>query len=271
MEDKTNPKNKQKQFSLLILGIFVGVAILICGFVFIHNYDDAFVNRYDSLFSAREIMAIRYIFLAMLYIVSAVVLKVIFRKRVRILVLLLTATIVPIICYHFNYITFKKDGALYPLVAEGGIFHFITIGDYNFDGINDQEYHILYDERQFSTTEGGHFNDTLVDFVNTTAIGTGGALHVTNCSYDWEMKTLNLEFQKDVMFKEIKILVKFKDTENIENVSFHFKDDEFTTIKHTVENSNTLSITFDSQMCKQWQNNSEKEWVDIPIYIYVDE
>lgn len=62
----------------------------------------------------------------------------------------MSAVLLPTLCYQFNYHAFGKDGFLYPLVDKGGIFHFIVIGDYNFDGMNDELYHVKYDERDVS-------------------------------------------------------------------------------------------------------------------------
>mgnify|MGYP003295038749 CR=1 FL=1 len=207
--------------------------------------------------------------LAVIFIFAAIVLKLIFKKRVRVWILLLASVIIPIICYNFNYHAFEKDGFLYPLVDEGGVFHFIVIGDYNFDGINDDEYHILYEERTVSSRYGGHFDDTIIDYIDTFAIGTGGGLSGCHCFYKWEERYIMLFLDEDsVKLKQVEIFVAFQDGVKAENVSFYLDDYK---LDHIVNKNNSISIIFDADTCLELQNRLIGEEWYIPIYYIVNE
>ena len=167
---------------------------------------------------------------------------------------------------------FKEGGFLFPLVDKGGIFHFIAIGDYNFDGINDEEYHILYDEREYSFRYATTADDTVVRSVQTSAIGTGPSLNGTFSFYDPDERVIDLHLDKNnITFKQITVAVSFYDPTLAKNTSFYLLDEGETILHHTIKSDNTLSVVFDAQTCAKWQNNSEKEHITIPIgYVVKD-
>ncbi len=270
---KNEAKSSQRHTAWKVLGIFALVAILICGFVFIFNYNRAYDDYTGAgWFPPSFGIIVWHYLLAIIFIFVAIILKIALRKRVRIWMLLLASVLIPIFCYNFNFRAYGKDGFLYPLVDEGGIFHFIVIGDYNFDGMNDERYHILYDERQISSGCGGHFDDTIIDFIETTAIGTGASLEGTFCFYDWENRIIDLHLDKsDVEFKQIKITVVFQDPTMAERTAFYLRDSDGVLLDHTVNVNNSVSIVFDADTCADWQNTSENERIKIPIKYVVND
>ncbi len=146
-----------------MFGIFALAIIFICGFVFIINYNIAYDDDSGAGWLPPSFAVIFYYFwIVITSIIAAIVLKIAFKKRVRILVLLLSAILLPIICYNFNYHTLKRDGSLYFLMDKGGIFHFIAIEDYNFDGITDKHYEIETQKRTVRYTGAGVFHPEIL-------------------------------------------------------------------------------------------------------------
>ena len=170
---KNENKNNQQHFAWKVLGIFAFVAILICSFVFIFNYNRAYDDNAGGGWLPPSFGVIVWHFLlAIVFIFVAIVLKIALRKRVRIWMLLLASVLIPIICYNFNYRALGKDGILYPLVDKGGIFHFIIIEDYNFDGITDKYYEIETQKRTIEDTCDDGFHRQILSVTSkTTGVG----------------------------------------------------------------------------------------------------
>ncbi len=244
--------------------IFAVAIILICGLVFIFNYSSAYNNDSGAGFIPPSFGVIYYFFLiALAFIIAAILLKVTLRKRVNIGTLLLSAVLLPILCYLFNYHSLGENGFLHFLVDDGGVLNFVVIGDYDFDGMNDEYHHILYDEREYSSRYGGHFDDTIIDYIDTTAVGTGAALSGCHCSYDWEEKVIKLYLAEgNVKLKQIKITVAFQDPSMAEKVSFYLGDTE---LEHTLNEGNTVSIVFDAVSSSKLQNSIDRNHRYIPI------
>ena len=257
----TEQKNKNTIWKVLL--IFALAIILICGVVFLFNYDIAYDDDSGGGWLPPSFGVIfLYFILSVISIVAAIILKIVYRKRVSIISLLVAAIIMPIICYQFNYNTLKKDGALYSLVDEGGIFHFIAIKDFNFDGMNDDRYHILYDERRYSARYGGHFDDEIIDYIDTVAIGTGPALNAF-CFYDWEEKVIDLHLNKDnIVYKEIIVTVAFQEAAIAKKTSFYLNNLELTPDETSEK---TVTFIFDAETCANWQSASEVEFIEIPF------
>ncbi len=268
-ENNIITEQKTKKIVWKVLLIFTLAIIFICGVVFLFNYDIAYDDNSGAgwLPPSFSVIFLYFIF-SVISIVAAIILKIVYKKRVSIISLLAVAIIMPIICYKFNYNTLKKDGALYPLVDEGGIFHFIAIKDFNFDGMNDERYHILYDERRDSARYGGHFNDKIIDYIDTVAIGTGPALNAS-CSYDWEEKVIELLLNRDnIVYKEIIVTVAFQEASVANRTSFYLNNSEL--IPDEISEK-SVTFIFDAETCANWQSASEVEIIEIPFeYIVMD-
>lgn len=267
---KKENKNSEQHIAWKVLGIFALIIFFICSFVFIFNYNRVYDDDAGGgWLSPSSVIVIRHYLLAIIFIFAAIVLKITLKKRVRIWMLLLASVIIPIICYNFNYRFFGKDGFLYPLVDKGGIFHFIVIGDYNFDGMNDEQHHILYDEREYSMRYGGHFDDIIIEYIDTNSVGTGGGLSGCHCFYDWEERVIQLFLDEDsVRLKQVEILVAFQEPSIAYDVSFYLDNSK---LNHTVNKNKTISIVFDADTCLKLQKRLDGEERYIPIKYVVNE
>ncbi|MBR6709023.1 MAG: hypothetical protein IKL84_05030 [Clostridia bacterium] len=257
-------ENSRTHTTWIIPGFFALAIVLVCGFAFLSHYADAYRTDTDGgWLSPSDGVVIRHIFLALCFVLAAVVLKLICRNRVRLSMLLLTAVILPTALYHLHYHAYQKDGLLYPLVDRGGTFHFIAIGDYNFDGVNDEQYRILHDERVSAMRYGGHFDDTLIDYIETRAVGVGAGLEGTFCFYDWEERVIDLHLNKrGVDLREIKITVAFRESEVAANAEFYLENAVLPVERHS---DSMVTLTFDAVTCAAWQNGAENEFLTIPI------
>lgn len=250
--------------------IFAAAIVLICGIIFLFDYNNAYKTSTDGGWIPPSFGVIYYYFLvSVVSIIVSIILKIILKKRVKIWSLIATAVLFPIFCYNFNILTYSKAGLLYPLVDKGGIFHFIVNHDFNFDGMNDEQHHLLYDERKYSTREGGHFDDTIIDYIDSTAIGTGPALSVFT-SYDWENKIIDLHINNDnVIYKKVTITIAFIDPEMAKSSVFYF-DKIIEPIQNvTINEDNTVTLMFDAETCADWQFKSGMDLIEIPIKYHV--
>jgi len=255
-----NSEERQAKASWRIVGYFSLAITLICFFVFLYNYSDAYSTPEFSIF--KYVMVGHYILLAIFFLFCAVIVKLIFGRRVRLSLLLLSAVLLPTVLYNVNKHTLKEGAVFHFLVEDGGLLHFIPNHDFNFDGMNDEQYRLYYEEREESSGYGGHYNDKYVRLIDTRATGTGAGLNCTFCFYDWEKQIIDLFLEKDVRYKEIRIKVIFRDPEFTEKVSFYLDGRK---LDGEIINDITVLIVFDEKICRGWQINSEKDSITIPI------
>ncbi len=277
---ETKRKNLYSKKTLIVFCIFACVVFLACGIIFLINYRIAYNDSTDGGFIPPSFALKFYYFLIIVSAIAiAIVLKLIFKQSIKFGYLFLVAVFLPILCYNLNYHTLKRGGIFNFLVNDGGIFHFMAIGDYNFDGINDERYHILYDEREISSGYGGHFNDNIIGHINTKAVGKGAALNSVHASYDWEDRIITLIFQKsNLELSHIELNVTFRDPEMAKKVSFYILESEYQPISdmgievsHTVKEDGSVTLLFDSYTCAEWQRNSENEYVGLYFRYVIDD
>lgn len=264
-EPDIQPSTSKRNTTWIVLGVFAATLAILCGLIFLFNYEIAYDDYSGAGWLPPSVAVIYYYFLLTLFFFFlAFCLKLIFRKNIYLWTLLLTTLLLPILCYQFNYHTLKKDGPLFPLVAEGGIFHFIAIGDFNFDGINDKEYHRLYEERTYSLKYSAHPNDIL-QHISTTAIGTGPSLESCFCFYDEEKSSIDLHLNKNgVELKQIELIVYFSDPQMGEKISFYEIHESGAILHpHTINEDGAVVLRFDADTCLNWQTNSEKDYITI--------
>ena len=109
-ENKNRYKNLGFQFKIFLL--FSVAIIVLCAIVFICNYDIAYDKDAGAgYFSPSDAVIFKYILVSLAAVIGAIVLKIVFKRRVAILFLLVLSIVLPILCYHFNYRHFKE----YPL------------------------------------------------------------------------------------------------------------------------------------------------------------
>lgn len=251
--------------------IFVIAIALVCGLLYLFNR--SMFNRsniYDSdLLSPEFVSAVLCVFVTLLSLACAVILKCIYKKKVRIWALLLAALLTPGICFPINAVAFDKGGFLYPLIEDGGLLHFIVIGDYNFDGMNDKEHHILYDEREESSRYGGHYDDAVIRYIDTNATGVGSGLNGCFCFYDWEERIIQLFLARDsVKLKQVEINVAFRDESFADDVSFYIDGRK---LDHTVNGFGQISIVFNAEECYDLQKGLDGVNRYVPIKYVINE
>ena len=263
-----NTDHPEKEIRLsLSMKVLLGFAlalVLLCGLIFLLGYENAYNDNAGGGWLPPSYGVIfAYLWLAVIAAVIALCLKLLLRGRIRLWPMLAASFLVPLICYNLNYYALQKDGPLYFLVDEGGIFHFIVIGDYNFDGMNDERHHVLYDERTCASRYGGHFDDIRIDYIDTEADGIGAGLGGTFCFYDWEKQEIDLHLNKTgVSFKEIRIVIAFKEKRFADTAAFFLDGRELTVARVS---DLAVTLTFDAVTCAAWQAEAEHEYPEILI------
>ncbi len=261
-ESKGVDKYGRLKTSLTILGIFALAVILICGVVFLYGYKDVYDDNAGAGYIPPSFAMVFYYFIiANLAVAAAIVIKCVCKKRASILSLLLTAVLLPILCYQLNYHAFKKDGIMYPLVDEGGMLRFITIQDFNFDGMNDEEHHLRYDERRFFNLSS--LEHDVIKSVRCDVVGMGLRLEHTHCNYQRRRESIMISLQKDdAEYKSISVTLTFHDPETAENISFYLDDKK---LEHTLNENDTVTLTFDAETCASWQKTADKYYIEVYI------
>lgn len=268
-ETQNNASNDKKRMGNgPIILIFSIALVVVCFFAFIFNYDIAYIDRSDGGWLPPSFGVVMcYFWVVVFSIIVAFIIKMAVKERVKFWALLVASVLIPIICYNLNHSTLQKGGIFYGLVDKGGMFHFIAIGDYNFDGMNDEQHHILYEERTIRSGCGGHYDDTVIRMIQTESTGTGPALNAF-CSYEWEDKVIELHINKEnIKYKEIKVRIEFEEKIATEKVRFYIGKEQLTP---TNVKPHSVTLVFDEAVCAEWQNNSEKEYIEILINYYVD-
>ncbi|MBQ8605781.1 MAG: hypothetical protein IJ408_03510 [Clostridia bacterium] len=253
----------KKNTKWIVLLVFSLAVMLICGWTFISNYSYAYDESTDGGFFPPSFGVIIYFFfIVIVAMFAAVVVKMIFRKNASVWALLAAAVVLPILCYHLNYHTLKEGAILYPIVNKGGPLHFLAIGDYNFDGMNDEEHHRLYEERKYSSGYGGSPDDTELDGITVEAIGTGGALVSTYADYKEDKNAIHLHLsKKGVTYKEIKLTIDLKNPEDAQKISFYLGGQ----LNHAVNDDGSVYMIFDESACAGFQSASKDEFIELII------
>ena len=265
-----NKKYNLDQKLLIIYSVFILSIVLVCFFYFLSHYDAAYYHSTDGgIFSKAFGVQFWHGFIGLIFFGIAILLKVLFSKQVKILPLILISIILPSVCYFSNYNTLKIDGPLHFLVAKEGIFHFIVIGDYNFDGMNDEKYHRTYDERTVTGYYGTYEGAVLG--VDTRATGIGYWLDGTYFSINFEKSRITLYINKSVEYKSIEAEIQLSDDVRPQDISFWIVDEESKRELSFTTRKGKIYMVFDSDLCKELQDSFEDEFIEIPIEYRVKE
>ena len=199
-------------------------------------------------------------------VLTACVLFAVFKKKLSLRVLLPIAALLPLLCYLVNYHTLKKDGLLYSLVDDGGIFHFIVIGDYDFDGMNDEEHHRRYEERVVSFGCRDTFFQEEIHRVDMDSTGIGAGLTGYFCKLDGEERLLSLHLKTGVEVKEIELEITLADPALARSFSLYLQtDSDEVPVRYIVNDQGNISVVFDADTCLEWLKNSEKEYFQMML------
>jgi hypothetical protein len=260
---KNNNKERiiEQGFKWKVLVIFSIIIVISCALVFLLNIDIAYDD--GGYIPRNWVVGIYYFVLTIVALAVASVIKIIYKDRVRLWQLLLISFILPILCYAINYHAYKKGGPLHSLVDYGGIFHFIAIGDWDFDGINDEYYSRMSEERTVSFLCGVDYNDDLIKNISVEVTGSGLSLDRTFCDYDWEKQVIKLHINKNhAEYKNIDVKIEIYDSGTKNYIELYINDEQ---IDYKTINENKVCVSFDSDECIKWQNSSDSEFIEIPI------
>ena len=265
MEKNEKTKKTRKISPWTIVLLFCIVIFLLCNYVFIFNYNLIYYPP-ASAFLPSHLAALGYYFLISLgLIILAVILKIAYKNTVRLWAIILTCILLPIMIYILNYNTLKPGGIFSFTVSRGSPLYFIVDHDFNFDGMNDELYHNLYEKREYSQRHGGHFNDEIIDYIEQKNIGTGATLSGGFCDYEYENQIIEVHLNKNrVELESISVTVAFNDPKYLENLTFCFEDTN-EQIEYTVTGEKTVEFVFNAEQCKTFQNASEKEYIEIRV------
>ena len=193
---------KQKRHNVILPYIFFALIILlVCSFVFILNHRIAYdtTKGGSDLFPPYFTLLLYFLLIVIAAVLGALLLKACFRKKINRWVLLIIAFAMPVMGYGLNYYAFKANsGPLYALVDEGGILHFMAIGDFNLDGVSDKEDRLLNSERTVTIAASADTKNQTLKKATVQITGVG-KLEQAYCSSSTKSNTWSLHFDKEQM------------------------------------------------------------------------
>ena len=131
-------KEREKKFtSYWIIYLALAIVIVLSSF-FICVFDYQMINDTFGLYV--PFMHI-YLFVGAMFV--SIILKIVFKKKISILILFLLVTAVVFSSQIFFQTSLDIDGFMYPLLDYNGPLYFLRIGDYDLDGISDIGHHPL--------------------------------------------------------------------------------------------------------------------------------
>lgn len=264
-EPQSKPRNNT------VLWIFSAAIVVVCFVLFLFCYKWAY--RDGGIIPPSFGVKVYHFYVVIVAIFVAIALKAVFEKRVRLWTLLVASVLLPVLCYQVNYHTLKKDSIFFPLVDEGGIFHFIVIGDYDFDGMNDEWHHRLYEER--TVTSMCADNGDVVRNMNAKLRGVGQSLDNCFFTYDEEKNNrMKFHLYTTVELKYVELVVSFYDPDTAQKISFYeVTEDGEVKIEHTINKEGKAVIYFDAETCAEYQSRCEegKTLVEIMFRFEVEE
>ncbi len=251
-ENDNKNKYENLKLKILVYGILSFVIVISCEFVFIYNVFSAFSGATGGGFiNGPASMALRYIQLSVLAIILSVFLVALFKGKIALSRLLILCIVLPILCYNFNYYSFKDDGPLRPLVRKGGMLRFIAIHDFDLNGITDSHEKI----RQQS---GVSFFDSDEHFlsIHYTAEGKGPYNSLAHCGYSKGYINVSMaESEDSATYNYIKFTLTMKNPEDAEKLSLYYDDLK---LESKIEDGNKVSVVLDSDFCAELQRKSYK-------------
>lgn len=230
-----------------------------CGFLFLYAYGSAYDrNTNGGFFSPRDGVVFNYILIALAAVLLSVLLKIVWRRRLTLRILLAVSVILPILCWQINYHTLKRDGMLYFLVEEGGPLHFVTIHDFDFDGVDDSLDYTGDDVRTLAGSTLAHSDPRgIVEFMEYTIVGKGGKLDYAGCELNSSEGTLRIRMNKSrVTYEKITVTLHLTEAYAAEDLVLYRGGERLAVM---VMDGHTLSVTFDADTCAEWQQHATEE------------
>ncbi len=250
-----SPSSLQRIVTLTLSAVLT----LACGFRFIYSYRSAYdTNTNGGFFSPRDGVIFNYILIALAATFLSVLLKIVWRRRLTLWILLAVSVCLPILCWQINCRTFNKDGMLYFLVEEGGPLHFVTIHDFDFDGVDDSFDYTGDDVRTLTrSTLAVSDPPGIVEIMEYTVVGKGGKLDYAGCELNSSEGTVRIRLNKSrVTYEKITITLHLTEAYAAEDLVLYRGGERLTVM---VIDGHTLSVTFDADVCAEWQQQATEE------------
>lgn len=253
--------NKENSTTLrwLLPVILSAVMIAVCGSLFIYHYRGAYdTNTNGGFFSPRDGVIFYHILVVLAAIPISVIAKLIWKRKLSLLVLLAISVCLPILCYQINYHTLKKDGMLYFLVQEGGALHFVTLHDFDRDGVNDAYDYTGDDVREISgNTLGETDPHGVIERMEYTIVGKGGKLPYAGCELHWAANEIGIRLNKSrVTYEEIRITLYLTEAVDVDRFILYQGGSR---LAFTRVDEHTISMTIGADTCALWQQNALEE------------
>ena len=267
-EKKPRSSRDDSRFQALVTLIFAAVIAVLCALLFIYNYKAVYdENTNGGFFSPSDGVVFIYVQVALIALAVSGILKWIWKSKLSWLALAAVAVILPVLCYQINYHTLKKDGMLHFTVSEGGVLHFVTIHDFDFDGVNDAYDYTGDDVRELSSTDYCTDPYGIVKSMDYTMIGKGGNLNASWCVHGTRSITVYLHKSR-VTYHSVRITLHLAESVDAETITFYLFGSE---LEATVENEHAVSVVMDADACALAQQNALDESIHVLIQYTVAE
>ena len=252
--------------SALILSVSL---ILLCGFLFLYYYEGAYNTASDWFISSRALLFVCHIVVALAAVAVSLLLKVLLRSRIALGILLVISICLPLLCYTVNYFMLKKDGPLYFLVEEGGALQFVTLHDFDRDGVNDAYDYTGDDIREIS---GGPIcnldSQGAIQQLEYTIVGKGGKLGYAGCELNYTENKISIRMSRSrVTYEKITITLHLQDSVTADQITL---TQGGSPLEKTVIDEHTVSVTFDAVTCAAWQEAALNESFRMYVFCKVD-
>ena len=256
-----------------IVTLILSAAILTgCGFLFLCNYKAAYNDDAGAgYFSPADGVVFYHVCIAAAAVLVSVILKLLWRRRLSLWLLLALSVCLPILSYQVNYHTLERDGMLYFLVEEGGALHFMTINDFNFDGVDDSLDYTGDDLREHhGSTLTGKDPHGVVEKMEYTVVGKGGNLDNAYCEARFgsgQIRVNNLHKSR-VTYERVTITLRLEEGVDPHSLTLSMFGSP---VDATVVDEHTVSVTFDAAACAAWQQSSLEESFSVTLRYAVED
>lgn len=265
-KENSHPTPKLSGIITLILSVSL---IILCSFLFIYNYERAYDASSGWFISPRALIFVYHIGVTLGAVLVSVLLRMVLKSRITLWILLVISICLPLLCYTVNNFMLKKNGPLYFLVEEGGALHFVTLHDFDRDGVNDAYDYTGDDVREIS---GGPIcnidSQNAIEHFQYTIVGKGGKLGYAGCDANYAENKISIRLNRSrVTYEKITVTLHLRDTVTADKLILTQGGSR---IDKIVIDEHTVSVTFDAATCAAWQQAAMSESFRIHVFYEVD-
>jgi len=268
MEIKENPRSEKERKSKLSPGgricLAFGILLYLANFFwFFLLYDVIFSNDWAGFGALLICLQISLAFLILGVFLFFALRETKYRVKFR--TLFLTVLLVPLLSGAFhNGLFHKNEGPLHSWVDRGGVFYFLRIGDFDFDGENDRQHR----ERTTERTENKwatYLEEAGIHQIKGTVTGTG--LPMLGDLSLWEKnRELRLHLNLDTEYRRICYTFHFFQPEDAERFQLEVKGQnrggECVPVPYTLNyqlipnDDHTVTLVLDAKDCRLIQDHA---------------